>query len=207
VTRVKVCGITRAEDARLAAALGATALGFIFWPGSPRYIDPARVRTIVSQLPPFLTTVGVFVNQPVDHVVSVARLARVSAIQLHGDEPSQDYVALGYRVIKAVPIRAAEDRAAARAVPASATVLLDAYDPERRGGTGQTVDWSIAASIARERPIVLSGGLTPENVPDALRAVEPYAVDVSSGVEDAPGVKSAGRLRSFFAAVERMDRS
>jgi phosphoribosylanthranilate isomerase len=137
----------------------------------------------------------------VDHVITVARLARVSAIQLHGDELANDYVPLGYRVIKAIPIRDAGDRAAARAVPASATVLLDAYDPSRRGGTGRAVDWTIAASIARERPVVLSGGLTPDNVPEALREVAPYAVDVSSGVEDAPGIKNAERMRAFFAAV------
>lgn len=205
MTRVKVCGITRAEDARLAAALGAAAVGFIFWPESPRYVDPSRVRAIVGQLPPFVTPVGVFVNQPVDHVLAVARLARISAVQLHGDESANDYVPLGYRVIKAVPIRSADDRAAARAVPASATVLLDAFDPARRGGTGQPVDWTIAASIARERPVVLSGGLTAGNVAAALRDVAPYAIDVSSGVEDAPGVKSAGRLREFFAAVERTE--
>jgi phosphoribosylanthranilate isomerase len=205
MTRVKVCGITRAEDARLAAALGAAAVGFIFWPESPRYVDPSRVRAIVGQLPPFVTPVGVFVNQPVDHVLTVARLARISAVQLHGDESANDYVPLGYRVIKAVPIRSADDRAAARAVPASATVLLDAFDPARRGGTGQPVDWTIAASIARERPVVLSGGLTAGNVAAALRDVAPYAIDVSSGVEDAPGVKSAGRLREFFAAVERTE--
>ena len=205
MTRVKVCGITRAEDARLAAALGAAAVGFIFWPESPRYVDPSRVRSIVGQLPPFVTPVGVFVNQPVDHVLTVARLARISAVQLHGDESANDYVPLGYRVIKAVPIRSADDRAAARAVPASATVLLDAFDPARRGGTGQPVDWTIAASIARERPVVLSGGLTAGNVAAALRDVAPYAIDVSSGVEDAPGVKSAGRLREFFAAVERTE--
>ena len=201
--RVKICGITRAEDARLAATLGAAAVGFIFWPASPRYVDPSRARTIVSQLPPFVTPVGVFVNQPIEHVLAVARLAGVSAIQLHGDEIAGDYASLGYRVIKAVPLRGADDRATARAVPASATVLLDAHDPERRGGTGRPIDWTIAATIARERPVVLSGGLSADNVSDAVRAVAPYALDVSSGVEDAPGVKNAARLRAFFAAVEK----
>ena len=133
----------------------------------------------------------------------MARLARVSAIQLHGDEIAGDYASLGYRVIKAVPLRGADDRATARAVPASATVLLDAHDPERRGGTGRPIDWTIAATIARERPVVLSGGLSADNVSDAVRAVAPYALDVSSGVEDAPGVKNAARLRAFFAAVEK----
>ena len=199
--RVKVCGITRAEDAVLAADLGAVALGFNFWPGSPRYVTPVRARDIVAQLPPFVVAVGVFVNQPLDAVLSIARLARLGAVQLHGDERPEDYGSLPVRVIKAVSLRSATDVDAADAVPDRAMVLLDAHDPVGRGGTGRTIDWTLAASISRRRPIVLAGGLHAGNVADAIAAVDPYGVDVSSGVECGPGTKDPAKLRAFFAAV------
>ena len=201
--RVKICGIRRLEDARLACELGADAIGFVFWPESPRFIDPHRAREIVSQLPPFVTPVGVFVNQSVDYVSAVAGVAKLGAVQLHGDEPLAPYERSPLRIIKAVAVTEAFDvESALAAVPSRVTVLLDAHDPIQRGGTGRPVDWKIAATVASIRPIALSGGLTAENVAEAVSEVNPYAVDVSSGVESAPGVKDANALRRFFAAVQ-----
>jgi phosphoribosylanthranilate isomerase len=201
MTRVKICGITTVEDGRLAAELGASAIGLVFWPDSPRFVEMAQAKAIVGALPPFVSAVGVFVDQP-EHALHVAREVGLSAIQLHGDELPGSYRSSPIRVIKAVTVRDASAREEAAAVPAGATVLLDAHDRVKRGGTGRQVDWSIAAMIARERPVILSGGLTPENVADAVRTVAPYAVDVSSGVELAFGRKDPAKLRALFAALE-----
>ena len=198
--KVKVCGITAPEDAVLAAELGASAIGLVFWPSSPRCVTRERAREIVAALPAFVSTVGVFVNQP-DDARSLATDLRLSAVQLHGDENVQDYRGLPSLVIKAVPVNGDAAREAAAALPADVTVLLDAHDPVRRGGTGRVIDWSVAAAIARERRVVLSGGLHPGNVAAAIAAVKPYAIDVSSGVESAPGKKDPARLRALFAAL------
>ena len=200
--RVKICGIRSREDALLAAELGAWAIGFIFWPGSPRFIDPYRARTIAAALPPWLVPVGVFVDQPEEYVSGVASLVRLGAVQLHGREPAAMVERLPHRVIKSVPVGADFDPAAVDRVPARAGVLLDAHDPERRGGTGVTVDWSLAAAAARRRSVLLAGGLRPENVRSAVAAVRPFGIDVSSGVEAAPGVKDHDRLRALFAALD-----
>ncbi len=199
VTRVKICGITRAEDALLAAELGAAAVGFVFWSRSPRFVEPARAREIARLLPPFVTPVGVFVDQPAGHVKDVASVVGLGAVQLHGNEDLGYARTLGRRVIKAASVA----QAAARAEfwPADVTLLLDSVDAEGRGGSGQTVDWPGAAALAARRRVILAGGLRPENVAAAIQQVRPFAVDVSSGVESAPGVKDAERLRAFFAAV------
>ena len=202
--RVKVCGVTRPDDAVLAASLGACAIGMIFWPGSPRAVDRARARDIVLALPPFVATVGVFVDQPMDDVLSIADVVGLTAIQLHGDEAPGAYARLPRRVIKAVAVSGPSSADAALAVPACATVLLDAHDPVRRGGTGRSIDWSIASRIARQRPVILSGGLGPENAAAAVDAVRPYAIDVSSGVESSPGRKDEARLRALFAALHEL---
>jgi phosphoribosylanthranilate isomerase len=200
--RVKICGIRRLEDALLAAELGADAVGFVFWPESPRFIDPYRARDIVRRLPPFMTTVGVFVDQPADFVNGVADLLALGAVQFHGHEAAADYARSSHRVIKAVAIGDSFDRARdLDAVPPHVTVLLDAHDPIKRGGTGKSIDWAVAADAARRRLVILSGGLQPSNVASALGAVHPYAVDVSSGVESSPGVKDPDKLRAFFAAI------
>jgi len=205
--RVKICGIRRREDALLATELGASAVGFVFWPDSPRFIDPYRAREIVRVLPPFVTTVGVFVDQPDDYVNDVAGLLNLGAIQLHGREPVPSYARSSHRVIKAVPVADGFDPATAlAALPAHVTVLLDAHDPLQRGGTGRTIDWTQAAAAARTRRVILSGGLNAGNVSEAARTVRPYALDVSSGVESSPGVKDADKLRAFFQAVN-VDRS
>ena len=201
IVRVKVCGIRRYEDAALAVQLGAGALGFVFWPGSPRAIDAETVRDITRRLPAFVDLIGVFVNQEPAAVRDIASRAGLTAIQLHGDEELAPFASLGLRIIKAVAVR---ERFTLDELPSSsgpATLLLDAHDPLRRGGTGRTIDWTTAAAIARDRPVILSGGLTPENVRRGIETVRPYAVDVSSGVEAPPGLKDEHRLRAFFEAV------
>jgi phosphoribosylanthranilate isomerase len=204
-THVKICGLRRAEDARLAAALGASALGFVFWPDSPRFVDPYRVRPFLRDLSPFVTTVGVFVDQPLEYVLGVAGLLNLGAIQLHGRETLGTYARCAFRVIKAVPVDDRFDPGTLEAVPPNVTVLLDAHDPVRRGGTGRTIDWARAESAARQRPVILSGGLTPGNVAAAVAAVRPYAIDVSSGVESSPGVKDPGKLRALFTVLTQIN--
>jgi phosphoribosylanthranilate isomerase len=196
---VKICGITRGEDALAAVEAGAAALGFVFWPQSPRFVDPYRARAIVARLPPFVTTVGVFVNQEASEVNAVAALARLSAVQLHGDEEPGFANALTRPVIKAVSL---DDQARRWAEwPARVTLLADGVDPKRRGGTGTLADWAVASQVARIRRLVLAGGLTPENVGEAIRRVKPFAIDVSSGVERAPGIKDPSRIGQLFDAV------
>ena len=198
---VKICGITRPGDADLAARLGAAWIGFIFWPGSPRYVEPGIAAAILAGLPPHVGGVGVFVDQPVDEVNAVADQVGLSAVQLHGRESAATCRRCRRRVIKAVRLSgdgAGEDP---DAVWSAATVLVDAFDPVRMGGTGRRVDWTRAARVARRRPLMLSGGLRAENVADAVRQVAPYGLDVSSGVESQPGVKDPDRLQAFFAAL------
>jgi phosphoribosylanthranilate isomerase len=201
MTDVKICGITRQEDALLAAELGAWAIGFVFWPGSPRYIDPRAARAIVHALPPAMRTVGVFVNQPAGHVRMVAEEAGITTVQLHGDETVAFAQRLGRPVFKAIPVRDGFTPSTLDAIPDDITVLLDAFDPAAHGGTGRTIDWSLAANAAARRPIVLAGGLNARNIGEAIRQVRPRAVDLSSGVEAAPGLKDHGKLRDLFAAL------
>jgi len=196
---VKICGITRASDAEAAVACGANALGFIFWSQSPRFIDPFRARAIAASLPPFVATVGVFVNQDAEYVNGVASLVGLSAVQLHGDEDPAFAGEIRRPIVKAIALSGRELRP--DRWPRRYTLLLDAHDPERRGGTGRTVDWTRAAALAAERPTILSGGLTAENVGAAIAAVRPFGVDVSSGVEDAPGIKNHGRLKALFEGI------
>ncbi len=201
MTRVKICGITNVEDALLAVELGAFAVGMVFWPGSPRHISASIARTIVDALPEHVETVGVFVNQPVDDVNRVAAQARLAAVQLHGDEDAAEYARVPCKVLRAVPLNDAASADAAMNLPESVVVLLDAHDPVKRGGTGRTIDWALAARVAAARPTVLSGGLHAGNVADAIALVRPYAIDVSSGVEQTPGRKDPEKLRALFAAV------
>jgi phosphoribosylanthranilate isomerase len=200
VTFVKICGITTPEDAAIAAALGASAIGIVFWPSSPRFVDRECARAIVRALPSSVRAVGVFVNQA-DEAADVAADVGLSAVQFHGDESSESYRGFSIPVIKAVAVHDESAVAAAAAVPPTATVLLDAADRVKRGGTGKVVDWTIAAAIARTRRTILSGGLSPANVAEAVAAVAPYGIDVSSGVEWEPGRKDHAKLRELFAAV------
>ena len=194
--KVKICGVTSVDDARMAAEMGASAVGLVFWPQSPRAVGIEQAKRIVAALPPFVSAVGVFVNQP--EAADIAREVGLSAVQLHGDEPPDTYSALPVRVIKAVAVTGNGSGDLVAAIPASATVLLDAHDPVKRGGTGRAIDWTVAAAVARRRPIILSGGLNADNVVGAVEAVRPYAIDVSSGVESAPGRKDAAKLRALF---------
>lgn len=197
MTAVKICGITRHEDADAAAALGARALGFVLWPASPRHTTVDAVATIVRDLPPFITTVGVFVNPSLDDIAQAAG-AGLRLAQVHGTVPAGR---LALPVLRAVHLSSTTADGIDPAV-ADATVLLDAHDPVRHGGTGQMVDWTRARAIATRRRIVLAGGLTPLNVRDAIAAVRPYAVDVASGIESRPGVKDHDLLRRFMAAAK-----
>jgi phosphoribosylanthranilate isomerase len=199
--RIKVCGITRREDALLAVELGASALGFVFWPRSPRAVSAATVREITDAVPAFVGRVGVFVNESPASALATAVEAGLTGIQLHGDENASEYLDSPLDVIKALPVSEGFSLAAVQDLPLRVTVLLDAHDPVHRGGTGRVIEWTVAAAAARVRPIILSGGLTPDNVTRAAAEVSPYAVDVSSGVESAPGIKDESKLRAFFAAL------
>jgi|SRR5829696_6673922 len=198
--RVKICGVMAIEDAVAAAELGASAIGLLFWPGSPRCVERERARAIVKALPPFVSAVGVFVDQ-IDEAAEIAPDLGLAAVQFHGDEPPASYRDFPVPVIKSVAVCDESAQADAAAVPADATVLLDASDPVRRGGTGRVIDWTIAAAIARSRRTILSGGLSPLNVAGAISAVRPYAIDVSSSVESSPGKKDHAKLRALFAAL------
>jgi len=200
---VKICGITRLEDAEAAVACGADAIGFVFWPKSPRYVDVARARDIVTSLSQDVTTVGVFVNQPADEVNRVATEVGLGLVQLHGDE-NGDYVrSIERAVIKAVPFSAEAWTGPVAFADwlLNVRILLDVHDPVRRGGTGRTIDWTRAGEYAKELDVILAGGLTPENVGEAIARVRPYGIDVSSGVESAPGIKDHARLKALFEAV------
>lgn len=202
MTRIKICGICRVEDARAAAAAGASAIGLVFWPGSPRAVTRDTATAVVSALPVGVPAIGVFVNQTVDEINDVISAVGLFGVQLHGDEPLDVIPRIRRPVVRALTLERAEE---IDGVPAHVTVLIDAHDPSRRGGTGRAVDWMRARDVARRRPIVLAGGLTPDNVSDAISIVEPYAVDVSSGVERSPGIKDHERIAAFVAAVAAAD--
>lgn len=205
-TRVKICGITRAEDALLAVELGAAALGFNFYSLSPRLIAPVKARAIIEKLSPLVMTVGVFADESnAGRVAAAARTAGVQAIQLHGPNFPDNNGTLGdFPVIRALAMKNDFDPKSFMALNARA-FLLDAYDENLRGGTGKTFDWKLAREAGKFGPIILAGGLTPENVARAIREARPFAVDVASGVESAPGIKDPAKLRAFFAAVAKAD--
>ena len=185
----------------LASDLGASAIGFIFWDQSPRSVQPSQAAEIVARLPPDVAPIGVFVDPSQTWVEQVSSQVGLAAVQLHGDETTEFCLALPQRVLKAVRLREPADVGAAAGLPEALTVLVDVHDPEKRGGTGRTVDWTLAAAVARRRRVFLAGGLTPDNVGEAVRVVRPYAIDVSSGLEASPGVKSPALLHAFFEAL------
>jgi phosphoribosylanthranilate isomerase len=197
---IKICGITRLEDAQAAVDAGATALGFVFWPKSPRYIAPSKAREIVATLPASVTAIGVFVDQPADEVNAIAVAVGLGAVQLHGSENEAYVQAMTRPVVKAVPV-SGDDTAGIDRWPSGVTVLLDVHDPVKKGGTGKTIDWATAAAVAARRDIVLAGGLTPENVGEAITRVRPFGIDVSSGVETTPGIKDHKRIKALFEAL------
>jgi phosphoribosylanthranilate isomerase len=199
MTVIKICGITRREDAELAAALGASYVGMVLWKGSPRAASLETVRAIAPSLPGTVTPVGVFVDPTADEVMAAAE-AGIQMAQIHGDAPALP-PGVTIPVVRAVHL--ATDRIdGVEPDIADELVVLDAHDPVRRGGTGKTVDWRRAALVARSRRIILAGGLTPDNVRQAIDEVRPYAVDVASGVEAEPGIKDHGLLRAFVAAAK-----
>jgi phosphoribosylanthranilate isomerase len=204
VTRVKVCGITRLEDAELAAELGAWAIGFVLWPRSPRAADPAAAAVIAAALRRRVELVGVFVNATLDEVAHAADELHLTHVQLHGDEGPAFCAEAGRRtgakVIKAVRVSSAADFQDLERYHTDFH-MLDTAVRGLRGGTGRTWDWALAARRRRHVPVILSGGLNADNVAAGIAAVEPWAVDVSSGVEASPGVKDHAKLRAFMAAV------
>jgi len=195
---VKICGITNVHDARLAARTGADALGFNFFRGSPRYVKPERAKAIIAALPPFVTTVGVFVDEDPDEITGICRFCHLDAAQMHGDElPSQVDRVRGVRRIKAIRVRDERDVMRCRRYHVEA-FLLDAHVPGLAGGTGETLNWELARDAQPYGPIILAGGLNPDNVEEAIRTAAPYAVDVASGVESAPGVKDREAMTEFI---------
>ena len=201
MVKVKVCGLTRVDDAALACKLGASAIGMVFWEKSPRVVDTQRATQIVQALPADVTSVGVFVNADLAWVCDVVAEVGLGAVQLHGEESPAYCQAMPVEVLKAVSIKSADDVQRALTLPEEVTPLVDVHDPERRGGTGVTVDWTTAARLARERRVFLAGGLSAANIADAIDIVRPYGIDVSSSLESSPGTKDPVRMRSFFAAV------
>jgi phosphoribosylanthranilate isomerase len=201
----KVCGITNVEDAQLAVEFGASAIGMVFWPESPRFVDPKKAAMVRSVLPPSVIPVGVFVDQSVSYVRRVAEIVHLGAIQLHGCESYVYCQSIGLPIIRAVSVENGKLMTALSDVPETATVLLDAHDPVKKGGTGKSIDWEFARSVARSRKIILSGGLRPETVALGVKTVHPFGVDVSSGVEQYPGRKDPARLRSFFKALASVE--
>jgi phosphoribosylanthranilate isomerase len=202
--RIKICGITRIEDAHAAVEAGADALGFMFYPPSKRNISAATARSIIASLPPFVSRVGVFVDATEEQIRSTAIEAGIDTVQLHGSETPEFCRALHpYPVIKAFRVRgpeSMEELARYQDVP----WLLDSFSTGALGGTGKTFDWDLAASaVSRGGRVILAGGLSSSNVTQAIQAVHPWAVDVSSGVESAPGRKDAGLLSEFVKAVRR----
>ncbi len=200
--RVKICGITREEDALRAARHGADAIGFVIWPESPRAITAERAAAIARVLPPFVWKVGVFVNAPPDEVERVTTIANLDVAQLHGDEDVERYRHLAVRIVKSVALAGPADVERALALPPDVMPLVDTADRELRGGTGRVAAWNLAAEVGKARPTWLAGGLNAENIIDAAEQVHPWGVDVSSSLEDSPGVKSAAKVAMFFAAIE-----
>lgn len=206
--KVKICGITNWTDARCAVAEGAEFLGFNFYAGSPRYVAPAKAKQIVRRLPPEVSAVGVFVNEDEERILEIARTVGIDALQLHGDETPATVARLrrSFPVIKAIRVRRSRTGGQLPRYKAATALLLDGFDPHRRGGAGKAFDWKVARRAKRYGRIFLAGGLTPENVGEAIRAVRPYAVDVCSGVEARPGKKDPARVKDLLRAAKAVPR-
>ena len=204
-TRVKICGITRPEDARAAALAGADAIGLVFHDASPRALDAGRAAEIVAALPPFVSVVGLFVDAPAARIESVLSQVRLDCLQFHGNESPADCERFPLPYIKVARVRPGFDLIQyAVGYRHARAMLVDAYVPGQPGGTGRTFDWGLLPE-SLPLPLILSGGLVPANVASAIRAVHPWAVDVSSGVESAPGLKDAEKVRQFIEEVRNED--
>ena len=202
--KIKICGITNAQDAEAAVTAGADALGFVFYAQSPRCIEPAVAKRIIAQLPPFVLSVGVFVNHDRDTILKVFDECGLALAQLHGEETPTFCESLERPVLRALRLR---DRGSLLALAeykgrmGVRGLVVDAFSTKAYGGTGQTGDWVLAREVAQAAPILLAGGLTPNNVQEAIRQVQPYGVDVSSGVEERPGKKNHEKIHAFAQAV------
>ncbi|MBF0557750.1 MAG: phosphoribosylanthranilate isomerase [Nitrospirae bacterium] len=197
MVRIKICGITNMEDALAAVDYGADALGFVFYPGSPRYILPEKAREITCCLPPFITTIGVFANEAQQKIIDVMKVAGIDVLQLHGDE-SPEMCAAWHRVIRALRVKDFTDLRPLEEWSKVSAFLLDTFSPGHFGGTGQIFNWDIAVEAKRFGKIILSGGLNPDNIERAIARVAPYAVDVSSGIEEKKGKKDLKKMRLFI---------
>ncbi len=202
--RIKICGITRVEDALAAAELGADALGFIFHTQSPRYIEPAVAGDIIKRLPAFVTAVGVFVDEDINILHSISELAGLNAVQLHGVESPHYCESLGpHKCIKGIRLGSQRDLEKIEQYPKEVGILLDSYEKGISGGTGKTFNWEWAAQAQRRRPIILAGGLGAHNVAEAIHKVHPLAVDASSSLESEPGIKDQQKMAAFVEAVRK----
>lgn len=203
-TRIKICGLTRPEDVRAAVEAGADAIGLVFYPPSPRAVDVERAAALAALLPPFVTAVGLFVNPAPAQVAEVLARVPLQLLQFHGDESEADCARYGRPWIKAARMRPGVDLLEfASCHPRASGILLDAF-VDGYGGGGRTFDWALIPA-GFGRPLVLSGGLDPDNVGEAVRRVRPWAVDVSSGVESAKGIKDAAKIAAFIAGVRDAD--
>jgi phosphoribosylanthranilate isomerase len=204
--RIKICGISRYEDAKAAASIGVDALGFIFYEKSPRYIAPKAAASIISQLPPFISRVGVFVDESPKKVIAVARAAGIDTLQLHGIESPSYCAKMPLPVIKAFSIDPTTDLSVLDQYR-TAGFLLDTWSSDHRGGTGKTFDWSIAAEACRKSDrIILAGGLNSGNIEEVMEIVHPYGVDINSGVEIRPGEKNPHKMRQIVQLIRAWER-
>lgn len=202
-TRVKICGITRPQDATLSAQSGADAIGLMFYQNSSRAITISQAQDIIAALPPYITVTGIFVNAAKETVDTVLNAVNLHILQFHGDEPPAYCDAFTIPYIKVLRMQAGADlKAFINSYPNAAGFLLDTYEQKQRGGTGKTFDWTQIPSNP-PKPIILAGGLTPENVQQAIAQVHPYGVDVSSGVESSAGIKDPVKLKAFINAVNQ----
>jgi len=200
--RVKICGLRRAEDAATAVAAGADALGFNFWPGTRRYIEPAAAARIVAEVPPQVLTVGVFVDEQPERVLAIAEQTGIMALQLHGNESPEYVDQLGdYLKIKTIKVAPGFQPEELSRYASASLFLLEGFVAGMVGGTGRNFDWSLAEMAKEYGKIILAGGLTPDNVAEAVRRVRPWGVDVASGVEREPGIKDPRLIREFIQAA------
>jgi phosphoribosylanthranilate isomerase len=197
MVKVKICGITNLADALVAVTAGADALGFVFCEQSARCINPLEAAKIIAKLPPFIQTVGLFVNEDIEKINWTADYCGLDIVQLHGDETPEECLEVNRRVIKAFRMQNNISIEPLGRYQVSG-FLLDAWSPDAYGGTGRTFNWELAGAARQYGPIILAGGLSSENIAEAIRVVQPYAVDVSSGVESSPGKKDAARVQEFI---------
>jgi len=201
--KIKICGITTLEDANAAVENGADALGFVFYPKSPRAVTPETAKSIISILPPFITAVGVFVDEDTDNIEKIASYSGLNAIQLHGSEPPES-CNINRNVIKALRVKDLSDLEVLSSYKTASAYLLDTYSPHEFGGTGHVFNWEIAVEAKKFGRIILAGGLNPDNIEEAVQMVQPYGIDVSSGVEGpAKGKKDHNKIKLFIERARK----